>query len=187
MYFGSIWGSVGICLETSHRLALFLWGKVFQILNQRGSSKDSLSQSLAVSSLCSENGLCSPVQQCSVHLSQQFYSDSGMPTRSLSDSICAVCGQKIIVELDEEGLIENTYQLSCNHVYPFHGKPFGLREAILGGTFQIICVGYGRWQIRLRLSPHLPSFLSSSYPHFPCFALSFCPSFFLRLSDHPCE
>ncbi|KAF5923425.1 hypothetical protein HPG69_006595 [Diceros bicornis minor] len=46
-----------------------------------------------------------------------FYSISGMPTRSLSDNICAVCGQKIIVELDEEGLIENTYQLSCNHVF----------------------------------------------------------------------
>ncbi|KAF4011956.1 hypothetical protein G4228_003800 [Cervus hanglu yarkandensis] len=45
-----------------------------------------------------------------------FYSVSGMPTRSLSDDICAVCGQKIIVELDEEGLIENTYQLSCKHV-----------------------------------------------------------------------
>ncbi|KAM5230055.1 RING finger protein 175 isoform 6-T6 [Hipposideros larvatus] len=46
-----------------------------------------------------------------------FYSVSGMPTQSLSDSICAVCGQKIIVELDEEGLIENTYQLSCSHVF----------------------------------------------------------------------
>nr|XP_055192247.1 RING finger protein 175 [Nyctereutes procyonoides] len=46
-----------------------------------------------------------------------FYSMSGMPTRSLGDNICAVCGQKIIVELDEEGLIENTYQLSCNHVF----------------------------------------------------------------------
>ncbi|XP_069412750.1 RING finger protein 175 isoform X1 [Ovis canadensis] len=46
-----------------------------------------------------------------------FYSVSGMPTRSLSDDICAVCGQKIIVELDEEGLIENTYQLSCKHVF----------------------------------------------------------------------
>uniref|UniRef100_A0A2K5RLB0 Ring finger protein 175 n=1 Tax=Cebus imitator TaxID=2715852 RepID=A0A2K5RLB0_CEBIM len=44
-----------------------------------------------------------------------FYSVSEMPTRSLSDNICAVCGQKIIVELDEEGLIENAYQLSCNH------------------------------------------------------------------------
>lgn len=141
MYFGSIWGSLGICLEASHRLASFLWEKVFQVLNQQESSKDSVFP-------VSENGLCSPVQQCSVHFSQQFYSDSGMPTRSLSDSICAVCGQKIIVELDEEGLIENTYQLSCNHVYPFHGKPFGLREAILRGTFLIICVGYGRWQVR---------------------------------------
>ncbi|GAB5570439.1 RING finger protein 175 isoform X3 [Prionailurus iriomotensis] len=46
----------------------------------------------------------------------KFYSVSGMPTRSLSDNVCAVCGQKIIVELNEEGLIENTYQLSCNHV-----------------------------------------------------------------------
>ncbi|XP_041594667.1 RING finger protein 175 [Vulpes lagopus] len=46
-----------------------------------------------------------------------FYSMSGMPTRSLGDNVCAVCGQKIIVELDEEGLIENTYQLSCNHVF----------------------------------------------------------------------
>ncbi|XP_039090280.1 RING finger protein 175 isoform X1 [Hyaena hyaena] len=46
-----------------------------------------------------------------------FYSVSGMPTRSLSDNVCAVCGQKIIVELNEEGLIENTYQLSCNHVF----------------------------------------------------------------------
>ncbi|XP_012922686.1 RING finger protein 175 isoform X1 [Heterocephalus glaber] len=46
-----------------------------------------------------------------------FHSVSGMPTRSLSDEICAVCGQKIIVELNEEGLIENTYQLSCSHVF----------------------------------------------------------------------
>ncbi|XP_055975130.1 RING finger protein 175 isoform X1 [Sorex fumeus] len=46
-----------------------------------------------------------------------FYSVSGIPTRSLSDNICAVCGQEIIVELEEEGLIENTYQLSCNHVF----------------------------------------------------------------------
>ncbi|XP_061239914.1 RING finger protein 175 isoform X5 [Bos indicus] len=66
---------------------------------------------LAVASLCSQNDVCSgPVPQ-------QFYSGSGMPTRSLSDDICAVCGQKIIVELDEEGLIENTYQLSCKHVW----------------------------------------------------------------------
>ncbi|XP_027369291.1 RING finger protein 175 isoform X2 [Bos indicus x Bos taurus] len=54
---------------------------------------------------------------CSGPVPPQFYSGSGMPTRSLSDDICAVCGQKIIVELDEEGLIENTYQLSCKHVF----------------------------------------------------------------------
>ncbi|KAM5255720.1 LOW QUALITY PROTEIN: RING finger protein 175 [Ctenodactylus gundi] len=55
---------------------------------------------------------------CSDYMaSTGFYSDRGMPTRSLSDDICAVCGQRIIVELNEEGLIENTYQLSCSHVF----------------------------------------------------------------------
>uniref|UniRef100_A0A8C4WCZ1 Ring finger protein 175 n=1 Tax=Gopherus evgoodei TaxID=1825980 RepID=A0A8C4WCZ1_9SAUR len=48
---------------------------------------------------------------------QQFYNVSGMPTRSLSNDICAVCGQKIFVDINEEGIIENTYQLSCNHVF----------------------------------------------------------------------
>ncbi|EPY76554.1 hypothetical protein CB1_001413028 [Camelus ferus] len=73
---------------------------------------------------CAE--ICS---DCMASTIGQFYSVSGMPTRSLSDNICAVCGQQIIVELDEEGLIENTYQLSCRHVYPFHGEPFGLHQA----------------------------------------------------------
>ena len=49
----------------------------------------------------------------------QYYSSSGMPTKHLSDSICAVCGQPILVDVSEEGIIENTYRLSCNHVYPF--------------------------------------------------------------------
>lgn len=49
----------------------------------------------------------------------QFYSASGMPTKHLSDSICAVCGQPILVDVSEEGIIENTYRLSCNHVYPY--------------------------------------------------------------------
>ncbi|KAK2488615.1 hypothetical protein MC885_008005 [Smutsia gigantea] len=47
-----------------------------------------------------------------------FYSESGMPTKHLSDSVCAVCGQQIFVDVSEEGIIENTYRLSCNHVYP---------------------------------------------------------------------
>lgn len=48
----------------------------------------------------------------------QYYSASGMPTKHLSDNICAVCGQPILVDVSEEGIIENTYRLSCNHVYP---------------------------------------------------------------------
>ncbi|XP_057173028.1 E3 ubiquitin ligase RNF121 isoform X2 [Ursus arctos] len=46
-----------------------------------------------------------------------FYSESGMPTKHLSDSVCAVCGQRIFVDVSEEGIIENTYRLSCNHVF----------------------------------------------------------------------
>lgn len=48
----------------------------------------------------------------------QYYSASGMPTKHLSDDICAVCGQPILVDVSEEGIIENTYRLTCNHVYP---------------------------------------------------------------------
>eukprot|EP00069_Balaena_mysticetus_P000628 bmy_03660T0 len=40
-----------------------------------------------------------------------------MPTKHLSDSVCAVCGQQIFVDVSEEGIIENTYRLSCNHVF----------------------------------------------------------------------
>uniref|UniRef100_A0A671ML18 RING-type domain-containing protein n=2 Tax=Sinocyclocheilus TaxID=75365 RepID=A0A671ML18_9TELE len=49
--------------------------------------------------------------------SYNYYSASGMPTKHLSDSICAVCGQPILVDVSEEGIIENTYRLSCNHVF----------------------------------------------------------------------
>uniref|UniRef100_V9L4T1 RING finger protein 175 n=1 Tax=Callorhinchus milii TaxID=7868 RepID=V9L4T1_CALMI len=48
-----------------------------------------------------------------------FYNFGSMPSRNLSCDICAVCGQKIFVDVDEEGIIEDTYQLSCNHLYPF--------------------------------------------------------------------
>ncbi|XP_041051030.1 RING finger protein 175 isoform X2 [Carcharodon carcharias] len=46
-----------------------------------------------------------------------FYNCGSMPSRNLSDDICAVCGQKIFVDISEEGIIEDTYQLSCNHVW----------------------------------------------------------------------
>lgn len=48
----------------------------------------------------------------------QYYNKGGMPSRSLTNDICAVCGQKILVDVEEEGFIEDTYQLSCGHMYP---------------------------------------------------------------------
>ncbi|KTF87996.1 hypothetical protein cypCar_00015773 [Cyprinus carpio] len=47
----------------------------------------------------------------------QYYNMGGMPSRNLSNDMCAVCGQKIFVDVDEEGIIEDTYQLSCNHTF----------------------------------------------------------------------
>lgn len=51
--------------------------------------------------------------------SWQFYNIIGL-IRNLSNGICSVCEQKIFVDTNEEGMIENTHQLSCNHTYPFH-------------------------------------------------------------------
>ncbi|XP_061620011.1 RING finger protein 175 isoform X1 [Phyllopteryx taeniolatus] len=46
-----------------------------------------------------------------------YYSHGGIPSRSLSEHICAVCAQNILVDVDEEGVMENTYQLSCGHIF----------------------------------------------------------------------
>ncbi|NXV40660.1 RN175 protein, partial [Uria aalge] len=56
---------------------------------------------------------------CSVYTAStiSFYNISGIPARNLSNDICTVCGQNIFVDINEEGIIENTYQLSCNHVF----------------------------------------------------------------------
>lgn len=43
-----------------------------------------------------------------------------MPTRHLEAGVCAVCGNKLLVQENEEGVLENTYKLSCDHVYPFY-------------------------------------------------------------------
>lgn len=40
-----------------------------------------------------------------------------MPTRQLETNICAVCGNKILVGENEDGIIEATYKLSCEHVF----------------------------------------------------------------------
>ncbi|XP_043556120.1 RING finger protein 175-like isoform X4 [Chiloscyllium plagiosum] len=46
-----------------------------------------------------------------------FYNFGRLPSKNLSDDICAVCGQKIFVDISEEGILEDTYRLSCNHVF----------------------------------------------------------------------
>jgi hypothetical protein len=43
-----------------------------------------------------------------------------MPTRHLDSGVCAVCGNKLLVQENEEGVLENTYKLSCDHVYPLN-------------------------------------------------------------------
>ncbi|XP_015599995.1 RING finger protein 121 isoform X2 [Cephus cinctus] len=46
-----------------------------------------------------------------------YYTPDSMPTRTLDPSVCAVCGNKLLVSEHEEGVIENTYKLSCEHVF----------------------------------------------------------------------
>uniref|UniRef100_A0A2K5N5Z2 Ring finger protein 121 n=1 Tax=Cercocebus atys TaxID=9531 RepID=A0A2K5N5Z2_CERAT len=43
--------------------------------------------------------------------------ESGMPTKLFFYSVCAVCGQQIFVDVSFFFIIENTYRLSCNHVF----------------------------------------------------------------------
>ncbi|CAH2264649.1 jg6253 [Pararge aegeria aegeria] len=52
-----------------------------------------------------------------VFLEQAYYTKEGMPTRYLENNVCAVCGNKLLVEVSEEGVIENTYKLPCGHVF----------------------------------------------------------------------
>lgn len=40
-----------------------------------------------------------------------------MPTRTLEPNVCAVCGNPLLVSEHEEGVLENTYKLSCEHVF----------------------------------------------------------------------
>lgn len=40
-----------------------------------------------------------------------------MPNRNLEQNTCAVCGNELLVGEKEEGVIENTFKLSCHHVF----------------------------------------------------------------------
>lgn len=46
-----------------------------------------------------------------------YYSPQGIPTKNLDPNVCAICGNKLLVSTDEEGIIENTYQVTCGHVF----------------------------------------------------------------------
>ncbi|XP_017786545.1 PREDICTED: RING finger protein 121 [Nicrophorus vespilloides] len=46
-----------------------------------------------------------------------YYTSQGMPTRNLEPGVCAVCGNKLFVSEKEAGVIENSYKLSCEHVF----------------------------------------------------------------------
>lgn len=40
-----------------------------------------------------------------------------MPNRSLEQNVCAVCGNELLVSEKETGVIEDTFKLSCHHVF----------------------------------------------------------------------
>ena len=44
-----------------------------------------------------------------------YYTPDGMPQRSLDPNVCAVCGNLLMTEVGEEGVLEDTYRLACNH------------------------------------------------------------------------
>ena len=48
----------------------------------------------------------------------QYYTPTGLPGRNLEPNMCAVCGNNIIVEDNDDAIIEKTYKLTCDHVYP---------------------------------------------------------------------
>ncbi|XP_011164176.1 RING finger protein 121 isoform X1 [Solenopsis invicta] len=46
-----------------------------------------------------------------------YYTPDSIPTRVLEPNVCAVCGNKLLVSEHEKGVIENTYKLTCEHVF----------------------------------------------------------------------
>jgi hypothetical protein len=52
-------------------------------------------------------------------MSIQYYTTSGLPSRILEPGVCAVCGNKILVLDNDNAVVEKTFKLNCDHVYPF--------------------------------------------------------------------
>jgi len=57
----------------------------------------------------------------SIMLFLQYYTKTGMPTKNLSDGVCAVCGQALVLPFDEnDTTVERVYKLSCYHTFHDH-------------------------------------------------------------------
>lgn len=46
-----------------------------------------------------------------------YYTTTGVPVRQLEANVCAVCGNKILVQDNAEAIVERTYKLSCDHIF----------------------------------------------------------------------
>lgn len=46
-----------------------------------------------------------------------YYKPGGMPARRLDADVCALCGNQFLVKVGQEGVVENTYRLTCSHEY----------------------------------------------------------------------
>lgn len=44
-----------------------------------------------------------------------YYQPEGIPARQLDQDVCALCGNQFLVKVGQEGVVENTYRLSCSH------------------------------------------------------------------------
>ena len=47
----------------------------------------------------------------------QYYKPEGIPDRKCEHDVCALCGNQFLVKVGQEGVIENTYKLTCSHEY----------------------------------------------------------------------
>lgn len=46
-----------------------------------------------------------------------YYNIDGMPTKSLPKDLCGLCAHKLFVSENDVGVIEDTYKLTCDHVF----------------------------------------------------------------------
>lgn len=59
----------------------------------------------------------------------QFYTSTGLPTKTLEQNMCAVCGNEILVMNNENAIIEKTCKLTCSHMYPLQHDPLERERA----------------------------------------------------------